>query len=77
MGEGERHIFPTYNCLYQEVISYIKLVSKIEVYIILKNRYKNSRAENTYRRFTFLGIDSFEKFAHIVDVIQRSIDLKL
>ena len=45
MGEGERHIFPTCSCLYQEVISYIKLISKIEVYIILKYRYKNSRAE--------------------------------
>ena len=36
MWEGGRHIFSTCNCFCQEVISYIKLVSNIEVYIFSK-----------------------------------------
>ena len=71
MREGGRHIFSTYNCLYQEVIRYIKLVSKIEVHIFSKYKYKNS----IY--FTFLRRSFFGKFAHIVEVIQKYIYLEL
>ena len=30
MWEGGSHIFPTYDCLYQEINSYTELVPKIE-----------------------------------------------